>query len=200
MHKVFISYHHGNDQRYKDELVSMAEENKIFVDRSVDTSNIPDNLSSEAIRKKIRDNYLKDSTVTIILVGTKTRNRKHVDWEIHGSMYESPGRIQSGILAIMLPKCGASRIHAPHGKKEKDLYPCKVWESLGGRAEYERAYPQMPVRLIDNLFRSNSPISVVPWPMAVSDVNILRNLVDIAYNDRKQCKYDTHRPLRRANS
>ena len=178
----------------------MAEKNKIFVDRSVDTGDIPDDLSSEAIRKKIRDDYLRDSTVTIVLVGPETKKRKHVDWEIHGSMYGSPKNKQSGILVIMLPKCGTSRIHAPHSKKEKDLYPCKAWNSLGDRAKYEHAYPQMPVRLIDNLTRSNSPISVVTWHRVVRNIDILRNLVDIAYGDRKQCKYDTHRPLKRANS
>ena len=37
MHRVFISYHHGNDQQYKDELVDFAKKNRIFIDASVDT-------------------------------------------------------------------------------------------------------------------------------------------------------------------
>ena len=79
-HKVFISYHHANDQWYKEELVRIGENNNIFVDRSVDTGDIPDNLSDEQIREKIRDEYLRDSTVTILLVGEETKYRKHVDW------------------------------------------------------------------------------------------------------------------------
>ena len=39
MHKVFISYHHRNDQGYKNELVKCGD--GIFVDRSVDTGDIP---------------------------------------------------------------------------------------------------------------------------------------------------------------
>ena len=31
-HRVFISYHHANDQRYKNELVRFGLENEIFVD------------------------------------------------------------------------------------------------------------------------------------------------------------------------
>lgn len=32
MHRVFISYHHDNDQGYKNALVKWAEENDIFID------------------------------------------------------------------------------------------------------------------------------------------------------------------------
>ena len=41
MHRVFISYHYGNDQQYKDALVAFAEKNQIFIDVSVDTSAFP---------------------------------------------------------------------------------------------------------------------------------------------------------------
>ena len=40
-HKVFISYHHEQDQKYKDRFVRMM--NDYMVDRSVDTSDIVDN-------------------------------------------------------------------------------------------------------------------------------------------------------------
>ena len=80
MHKVFISHHHDNDQWYKEELVRFGEQNKIFIDQSVDTGDISDGLSDEYIRELIRDKYLRDSTVTIVLVGTETRRRKHMDW------------------------------------------------------------------------------------------------------------------------
>ena len=66
MHKVFISYHHLNDQWYKDELVRIGEQNAIFIDASVDTGDIQDHLTDEVIRQKIRDEYLRDSTVTIL--------------------------------------------------------------------------------------------------------------------------------------
>ena len=62
MHKVFISYHHENDQGYKERLVNFGEQHGIFIDQSVDTGNISDSLSDESIREKIRDEYLRDST------------------------------------------------------------------------------------------------------------------------------------------
>ena len=44
MHKVFISYHHTNDQGHKNSLVRFGEENNIFVDKSVDTGDFSDEL------------------------------------------------------------------------------------------------------------------------------------------------------------
>ena len=101
-HKVFISYHHDRDQEYKEKLVELGEQHDIFVDRSVDTGDISEELSDEQIRVKIRDDYLQDSTVTIVLVGAETKNRKHVDWEIHSSMYDGKVNKKSGILVVNL--------------------------------------------------------------------------------------------------
>lgn len=98
-HKVFISYHHLNDQAYKESLLEWNKNNNydIFIDASVDTGDIDDNLSDASIREKIRDEYLSDSTVTILLVGTETKNRKHVDWEIYSSMYDGQVNKKSGV-------------------------------------------------------------------------------------------------------
>ena len=41
MHKVFISYHHKNDQSYKNALVNWNQIAHAFIDKSVD---IPDNV------------------------------------------------------------------------------------------------------------------------------------------------------------
>ncbi len=109
MHKVFISYHHANDQYYKEKLLRLNDNykafygNPIFIDKSVDTGEISEDLSDETIREKIRDEYLQDSTVTILLVGTETKNRKHIDWELYSSMYNGKVNKQSGILVVNLP-------------------------------------------------------------------------------------------------
>ena len=54
----------------------------IMVSKSVELGDIDPNLKTETIRQKIRDNYLQDSTVTVVLVGAHTWQRKFVDWEI----------------------------------------------------------------------------------------------------------------------
>ena len=102
-HKVFISYHHKNDQWYKDELIRMGKEYAVFIDKSVGGGNIPEDLTDEQIRRTVRDEYLRDSTVTVVLVGTETKRRKHVDWEIYSSMHDGIKNKKSGILVINLP-------------------------------------------------------------------------------------------------
>ena len=102
-HKVFISYHHHLDQDYKDYLEELNEEHQIFINQSVKLGEIDDSLSTETIREKIRDEYLQDSSVLILLVGLETKNRKHIDWEIYSSMRDSKKNKKSGILVINLP-------------------------------------------------------------------------------------------------
>ncbi|MDE0396260.1 MAG: TIR domain-containing protein [Candidatus Poribacteria bacterium] len=199
MHKVFISYHHANDQSYKDALITLAEGQDVFIDASVDTDDIPDELDDEQIRRTIRDDYLGDSTVTIVLVGTETMHRKHVDWEIYSSMYDGAVNKKSGIIAVMLPSTGVSYVHASH-EGERALYPYFEWTaSPNSRTEWERRYPYMPARLIDNLFDSNALISVVTWEKA-TEPYILSTLVEMAFRDRDQCEYNLSSPMRRANS
>ena len=82
-HKVFISYYHHDDQYYKDKLISFNELNpntwqiqSIFEDYSVHENEIDDTgLSSENIRCIIRDDYIKDATVLILLCGQNTKRR-----------------------------------------------------------------------------------------------------------------------------
>ena len=107
-HKVFVSFHHDNDQSYKDALVSWAEKNDVFIDCSVDLGEIPENWDSQKIREYIRDEHLKDTTVTVLLVGTDTKNRKHIDWELFSSMYDGKKNKKSGILIVNLPSVNCS--------------------------------------------------------------------------------------------
>ena len=107
-HKVFISYYHFDDQYYKNKLIEMNHFNfeklkyeSIFEDYSVRNGDIDDTfMTSEQIRRKIRDEYIKDATVLILLCGKNTKKRKHVDWEIHAAMYDSEVNPQMGIIVI----------------------------------------------------------------------------------------------------
>lgn len=200
MHKVFISYHHANDQWAKNALVKWAEENNKFIDGSVDTGDIPEYWSDETIREEIRDEYLRDTTVTILLVGTETKNRKHIDWEIYSSMFDGKKNKKSGIIVIYLPSVQETgSVHVGHGQKEKSLVHPDInnWISIDLRAEYERRHPYLPARIIDNLMVDNSYISILKW----EDLNVtrLKGLIEYAYEDRQKAKYDLSRPMRKLN-
>ncbi len=103
-HKVFISYHHANDQVYRDKFERLfVNTYDIMVSRSVQIGDIDTNLKTETIRQKIRDEYLSDSTVTVVLIGSETWKRKHVDWEISSSIRSTQLSSRSGLLGIILP-------------------------------------------------------------------------------------------------
>jgi len=103
VHKVFVSYHHDNDQEYRDKFEDILKNNGISVIKSVQIGDIDPYLKTETIRQKIRDDYLRDSTVTVVLIGTETWKRKHVDWEIGSSIRKTEYNPRSGLLGILLP-------------------------------------------------------------------------------------------------
>jgi len=203
-HKFFISYHHSNDQGYKESLLKWNADNNydIFIDASVDTGDIDEDLSDESIRQKIRDEYLRDSTVTILLVGTETKNRKHVDWEVYSSMFDGQVNKKSGVLVIQLPSTGCTTYTAAHGDEEKAaLYSDNtIWVSVTTRTDYESRYPYLPQRIIDNLLKSDAKVSVANWDTITASPEKLKLLIDLTFRDKKGCNYDLSRPMRRANS
>jgi hypothetical protein len=103
-HKVFMSYHHANDQLYRSQFEKLMQyQFDIMVDRSVQVGDIDPNLNTDYVRQVIRDQYLRDSTVTVVLVGSQTWQRKHVDWEIGSSIRATRLNSRSGLLGIILP-------------------------------------------------------------------------------------------------
>ena len=103
-HKVFVSYHHKNDQTKANYLRDTYGSNNTLVDRSL--ADAYDDKTDDEILALIRQNNLKDSTVTIVLIGSETANRKWVDWEIYSSLRPYGGRSRNGLLAIYLPTAG----------------------------------------------------------------------------------------------
>lgn len=103
VHKVFVSYHHENDQGYRNKFEEILKNSGISVIKSVQMGDIDPGISTETIRQKIRDENLRDSTVTVVLVGTETWKRKHVDWEIGSSLRDTQYNSRSGLLGILLP-------------------------------------------------------------------------------------------------
>lgn len=198
-HRVFISHHHAKDQAYKENLVRFGEEHEIFQDVSVDTGDISDELSDERIRRKIRDEYLRDSSVTIVLVGEETKGRKHVDWEIYSSMIDGQVNKRSGILVINLPSVDNGRVWAVHGDEEKRLvYPDeRNWVHVTRRSEIETRFPYMPSRIVDSLVKSVK-ISVTRWEVLTAAR--LQFLVDATFDARRSCDYDLSAPMRRRNT
>ena len=103
-HKVFVSYHHENDQSKANYLRTKYGSDNTLVDRSLKDSY--DNETDDEILALIRTNHLKESTVTIVLIGSETSKRKWVDWEIYSSLRPYKDRTRNGLLTIYLPTAG----------------------------------------------------------------------------------------------
>ena len=103
-HKVFVSYHHALDESYKN-IFELRFGNSFgaIVPGSVKVGEIDPNLPTETIRQKIRDEYLRDTSVTVVLIGAQTWQRKHIDWEIGSSIRDTKTNPRSGLLGILLP-------------------------------------------------------------------------------------------------
>ena len=98
-HKCFISYHHANDQYYKDKFVKLFDDYlDIFIDKSVSDGDISDDSSMDYIMQQIRENYLSDSSVTIVLIGKETWKRKYIDWEISAGIRNTQKNPRSGLI------------------------------------------------------------------------------------------------------
>ncbi|CAH0535393.1 hypothetical protein VST7929_02966 [Vibrio stylophorae] len=126
-HKVFVSYHHANDQGYRNHFEEMfANQFNIMVSKSVQIGDIDPYLSTDRIRQKIRDEYLRDSTVTVVLIGSQTWQRKHVDWEISSSIRQTQFNPRSGLIGILLPTY--PRANSNH--YDKNTIPPRLYDNI----------------------------------------------------------------------
>ena len=103
-HRVFLSYHHSEDQARADLLREYYGQSDLFVDRSLQEP--IRNAGTDEILATIRTQHLRDSTVTAVLIGRHTAKRKWVDWEIYSSLRPYGGRTINGLLGIVLPTAG----------------------------------------------------------------------------------------------
>ena len=133
-HNVFISYH-DEDRYYKDRFVwSMGNS---IIDRSVQVDDIEDtNIQVETIRQYIRDDYIAEATVTVVLIGSCAWQRKHVDWEIGSSLRDTRKNSRCGLLGIMLPN------HPDYGRQtyRPSLIPPRLFDNCQGDDPFARIY------------------------------------------------------------
>lgn len=61
MHKTFLSYHHANEQDLKDSIIETYG-GESFIDKSVSDGDISTDVSEEYIMRKIREEYLADTS------------------------------------------------------------------------------------------------------------------------------------------
>ncbi|CAN1542169.1 MTH538 TIR-like domain containing protein [Fimbriimonadaceae bacterium] len=170
-HKCFISYHHDDQTEVNDFIKTFADERDAFIARAVGVmaQDIINSYDKDYVMRRIREEYLTDSTVTILLVGKCTKHRKYVDWEIASTLRNDPNNKRSGLLAINLPSAGKNA-NAPDRLNDN-------WgiDKDGNQTGYARYY----------LYPSRKDV-LAKWIQDAFDARILRpSLIDNTRDLRK---------------
>lgn len=124
--KVFISFHHKNDQGWFDLFTrTFSQKYDIFHDKSINDTRVRSD-DPEYIDRAIREDYIKGSSLTIILCGSETHNRKYVDWEINSTL-----NYKHALLGIILPTAFKNHLG-------KIIVPDRFYNNVtSGYAHYE---------------------------------------------------------------
>jgi len=151
--KSFISYYHHDDQQYKINFRNLT--NDLVINKSIEDGDINTDVKDEYIKQLIQKGYLSNTTILIVLLGAKTKCRKHVDWEISGALNFKVGDNYAGLLGLKLPT------HPDYGT-----------------GKY--TYSEQPARLTDNLKSGYAIIRDY-----TTDRKKLQEYIELAVKNRK---------------
>lgn len=113
--RVFVTHYRGDRTEVDNFINYFANQLGIFTPYVLganDNDDFIDSNNPEYVMTRIRQLYLQDTTVTIVLVGSCTHSRRYVDWELKSSLRQSDSYIPNGVMGIILPSQGSSA-HIP---------------------------------------------------------------------------------------
>lgn len=153
--KCFISYHHADEAEVEAFIRTFDHGQDVLIARGIGASMSGDIINStngDYIKSQIRAKYLRDTTVTISLIGKETWGRKFVDWEIAASLRNTSTASASGLLAITLPSA------ANYSARE---LPARLSDNVSGEDGYARwwKYPSSAedlARLIETAYAART--------------------------------------------
>ena len=128
-----------------------------IVDKSIEDGDINDLAMVDTVRRNIRDNFIADATVTVVLIGRCTWQRKHVDWEIGSSLGHTSYNSRCGLLGILLPN---------HPDYNTRIYHSSL----------------IPPRLADNCVEGNSFARIYNW---IDDISIIKDWIHKSFLRRE---------------
>lgn len=105
--KCFVSYYSGDALEVNRFLADFRD---VFIPKVIGVSDGDAFINSEDsdyVMGKIREKYLGDSSVTILMIGQCTHSRRYIDWELKSSLRRG-SYTPNGLLGILLPSMGTS--------------------------------------------------------------------------------------------
>ncbi|WP_342265991.1 TIR domain-containing protein [Spiroplasma endosymbiont of Villa modesta] len=178
MRKIFISYHHLREQEEKDQLAELIKKYANYLnikDMSVEIGDIDTTWSNNQIAKTIRQNHLKDTTITILILGIHTKCRQHIDWEIEASLnkYGSLNRrkkINSFIILLTADFIKKAKTNCNFNNTCD--YSSLITQENAGQRIYETVI--------------NKHAIIATYDEIFSDIIILKNLLDKVQSNHKK--------------
>lgn len=136
-HKCFVSYHSEDEDEVTNFINNFDHDKDVFLSRGIGAGmagDIIESTNEDYIKRRIRELYLRDSSVTVVMVGRCTWARMFVDWEIAASLRNTPTSNRNGLLGIVLPSVA--------GQTYLD-YPERLADNLSspGKISYARLIP-----------------------------------------------------------
>jgi hypothetical protein len=153
--RVFISYCH-RDQTEAQNFVYMWR--NVFSARALGMAYTDDMINSDNadyVMSRIRANYLGDSSVTVLLVGTCTHSRRFIDWELKASLQRGTST-PNGVVGFLL--------RSAHNKNG-------------------RQFPHLPTRFDQNYRQNDNSTYARYWYMPTTEAE-MRGYIETAYNTR----------------
>lgn len=186
MKKIFISYHHKREQCEKNQLSRLIEYNNYYLeDMSVDSGDIDQNLPADEVYRIIRENYLRDTDVTIVILGLHTKCRKHIDREI-GSSLRSYGwnNTKNGLVILLTDDFVQRNVNSAlqYYQLSKEF----ISKENSGQ------------RIFDNVI--NNYVVIGKFNQAVNNIVYLKDLVDRAYQNSKTMNPNNSATFRTKNT
>ena len=137
------------------------------IDKSVSPGDIHDeNLPRDEIRRIIRDDHIADATVTIVLIGPCTWQRRHVDWEISASLIHRRRNQRCGILGLLLPTHPDYR--KPVNERNPRLIPQRLARNIDGNDPFAAIYnwPKhgLSKKVLPKIHTAFLRRTKTPWP------------------------------------
>lgn len=113
--KVFISHFKGDSPEIEEFIQKFANEEHVFIPKVLGANenyDYIDSANTDYVMTQIREKYLLDSTVTIVLIGSCTHSRRYIDWELKSSLRQG-NYTPNGVMGIILPSKGNSAYLPP---------------------------------------------------------------------------------------
>lgn len=153
-HKCFLSYHREDADEVADFVTAFGEALIPKVIGVTEDDPLIASTNTDYIMDTIREKYLTDSTVTIVLLGACTWSRRFVDWEVYSSLRRGKVNRLNGLMAVNLPSISTSDAS------------------------------KLPPRVMDNLPRPGSEDRYARWYKYPTSVSGLKSNIEDAFNAR----------------